>query len=311
MCPLPRHMQEMIDKYDPTKNASADNKKNKRHAGVLAQVLLPPSLRVVMPFTVGAYAPSPACAARAQAKQRERQLAKMEEEGLVADPDAKQDEATIAISFPPPPPLKRPDILKLQDCAFGYSASPGASGGAGAGAGGDGAPPPSLLLRELNLSLSMGERVGVLGANGCGKSTLLRLLTQELEPTKGEAWLNRGVRWALFAQHHVDQVLLPPPAPNPPMPMRVPCTATPKSHARPPMPNAFAQCTATPKNHARPIHMPTALSSSRAFPFVSSSSTCTRRRPSSCSRASPAQRRPRCARASAGSHAMAKPQPHP
>ena len=32
----------MIDKYDPTKNASADNKKNKRHAGVLAQVLSPP-----------------------------------------------------------------------------------------------------------------------------------------------------------------------------------------------------------------------------------------------------------------------------
>lgn len=302
-------MQEMIDKYDPTKNASADNKKNKRHAGVLAQVLLPPSLRVVMPFTVGAYAPSPACAARAQAKQRERQLAKMEEEGLVADPDAKQDEATIAISFPPPPPLKRPDILKLQDCAFGYSASPGASGGAGAGAGGDGAPPPSLLLRELNLSLSMGERVGVLGANGCGKSTLLRLLTQELEPTKGEAWLNRGVRWALFAQHHVDQVLLPPPLTSDAnaRPMhghaQKPCTPTNAKCIRPI--HGHAQCP------ARPIHMPNALSSSRAFPFVSSSSTCTRRRPSSCSRASPAPRRPRCARASAGSHAMAKPQPQP
>ena len=194
-----------------------------------------------MPFTVGAYAPSPACAARAQAKQRERQLAKMEEEGLVADPDAKQDEATIAISFPPPPPLKRPDILKLQDCAFGYSASPGASGGAGAGAGGDGAPPPSLLLRELNLSLSMGERVGVLGANGCGKSTLLRLLTQELEPTKGEAWLNRGVRWALFAQHHVDQVLLPPPS-------TLRCQCAP--HAR----QRLMPCTPTNAKCIRPMH---------------------------------------------------------
>ena len=30
-------MQEMIDKYDPSKNSRDDNKKNKRHAGVLAQ----------------------------------------------------------------------------------------------------------------------------------------------------------------------------------------------------------------------------------------------------------------------------------
>ena len=67
-------MQEMIDKYDPSKNSREDNKKNKRHAGVLAQ-----------------------------AKQRDRQLAKMEEEGLIADPDAKSDEATIALRFPPPP----------------------------------------------------------------------------------------------------------------------------------------------------------------------------------------------------------------
>ena len=30
-------MQEMIDKYDPAKNSREDNKKNKRHAGALAQ----------------------------------------------------------------------------------------------------------------------------------------------------------------------------------------------------------------------------------------------------------------------------------
>ena len=42
--------------------------------------------------------------------------------------------------------------------------------------------------------------------NGAGKSTLLHLLTQQLQPTSGEAWLNRGARWAIFAQHHVDQL---------------------------------------------------------------------------------------------------------
>jgi len=88
-------MQELVDKYDPAKNSSADNKKNKRHAGVVAQ-----------------------------AKQREKQLAKMEDEGLVADPDAKTDEATIAIVFPPPPPLKRPHLVTMTDAAFGYSVPP-------------------------------------------------------------------------------------------------------------------------------------------------------------------------------------------
>ena len=34
-------MQEMIDKYDPSKNSREDNKKNKRHAGALAQASSP------------------------------------------------------------------------------------------------------------------------------------------------------------------------------------------------------------------------------------------------------------------------------
>ena len=32
------HMQEMLDKYDLNKNSSAENKKNKRTPGVVAQV---------------------------------------------------------------------------------------------------------------------------------------------------------------------------------------------------------------------------------------------------------------------------------
>ena len=117
-----KHMQEMIDKYDPSKNSREDNKKNKRHAGVLAQ-----------------------------AKQRDRQLAKMEEEGLIADPDAKSDEATIALRFPPPPPLKKPLLASLDGASFRYPTPDGTLA--------KGAP----LLRELRLSVSLGERIGVLG----------------------------------------------------------------------------------------------------------------------------------------------------
>jgi ABC-type polysaccharide/polyol phosphate transport system ATPase subunit len=40
-------------------------------------------------------------------------------------------------------------------------------------------------LRDLNLTIEKGERVGVIGANGAGKSTLLRLLARIYPPTSG------------------------------------------------------------------------------------------------------------------------------
>ena len=129
-------------------------------------------------------------------KSREKALNKMEEEGLVVDPDAKQDEATIAIAFPDPWPLKRPLLVSLSNVSFQYTALPGA--------------PPSLsaagLLSKVSLSISIGSRVGILGPNGAGKSTLLKLMTQQLDPTSGDAFLNRGARTAVFAQHFVDQL---------------------------------------------------------------------------------------------------------
>jgi ABC-2 type transport system ATP-binding protein len=46
-------------------------------------------------------------------------------------------------------------------------------------------------LRNITLSMSMGDRVGLVGHNGAGKSTLLRLLSGIYEPTRGSA-LVRG-----------------------------------------------------------------------------------------------------------------------
>lgn len=42
-------------------------------------------------------------------------------------------------------------------------------------------------LRNITLSLSVGERVGLVGHNGAGKSTLLRLMSGIYEPTRGRA----------------------------------------------------------------------------------------------------------------------------
>lgn len=42
-------------------------------------------------------------------------------------------------------------------------------------------------LRDINLHLREGDRVGLVGHNGAGKSTLLRLLSGIYEPTRGTA----------------------------------------------------------------------------------------------------------------------------
>src|SRR5882762_8182190 len=42
-------------------------------------------------------------------------------------------------------------------------------------------------LRDINLSLRQGARVGLVGHNGAGKSTLLRLMSGIYEPTRGSA----------------------------------------------------------------------------------------------------------------------------
>jgi ABC-2 type transport system ATP-binding protein len=48
-------------------------------------------------------------------------------------------------------------------------------------------------LRELSLTISEGERVGLTGVNGAGKSTLLRTIAGIYEPTSGHIRVNGSV----------------------------------------------------------------------------------------------------------------------
>jgi ATP-binding cassette subfamily F protein uup len=48
------------------------------------------------------------------------------------------------------------------------------------------------VLRDINLTIMRGDRIGIVGPNGAGKSTLIRLLLGEIEPATGV--LRRGTR---------------------------------------------------------------------------------------------------------------------
>jgi ATP-binding cassette subfamily F protein uup len=56
------------------------------------------------------------------------------------------------------------------------------------------------LVRRLDLYLTEGERVGVVGKNGTGKTTLLSALVGEIAPTEGEVVVGRNTRLAYFDQ---------------------------------------------------------------------------------------------------------------
>ncbi len=46
-------------------------------------------------------------------------------------------------------------------------------------------PDKTVGVRNVSLSLKVGERVAIIGANGCGKSTLINVLSGILKPTSG------------------------------------------------------------------------------------------------------------------------------
>ena len=59
---------------------------------------------------------------------------------------------------------------------------------------------PKLVVVDLSLTVSRGDRIGILGANGVGKSTLIRLILGQLAPDSGSVRLGTNVRVAYFDQ---------------------------------------------------------------------------------------------------------------
>ena len=65
----------------------------------------------------------------------------------------------------------------------------------------------NIVMRQLDLRIQRGERIGIIGPNGSGKTTLVRCLLGEIEPSSGH--VRNGTRlkigWYRQEQDHLDK----------------------------------------------------------------------------------------------------------
>ncbi len=57
-----------------------------------------------------------------------------------------------------------------------------------------------VLFENISLNINQGEKIGLIGPNGTGKSTLFSLILQEIESSKGEVRVNKGVHIGYLPQ---------------------------------------------------------------------------------------------------------------
>jgi ATP-binding cassette subfamily F protein uup len=72
-------------------------------------------------------------------------------------------------------------VVEAQDAAFSY----------------DGGAP---IIRDMNMTVLRGDKIGLVGENGTGKTTLVRLMLGNLAPTEGRVRLGTNLQVAYFDQ---------------------------------------------------------------------------------------------------------------
>ncbi len=118
-----------------------------------------------------------------KARQAQSRLKAIEKMDMV---DAIIADRITAFTFPEPEPLP-PPVISLHKVDVGYE-------------------PGKPVLRNLSLSLTMDDRVALLGANGNGKSTLVKLLSNRLEAMNGAVDRSSKLRIGYFAQHQAEEL---------------------------------------------------------------------------------------------------------
>ena len=96
-----------------------------------------------------------------------------------------QRELVARFNYPEPRRSAR-DVIEMERVTLGYDDVP--------------------LLRDIDLVVERGQKLGVIGPNGAGKTTLLKLVLGQLAAMNGTWRLGTNVDIATFAQHQVDSL---------------------------------------------------------------------------------------------------------
>jgi ATP-binding cassette subfamily F protein 3 len=115
-----------------------------------------------------------------KARQAQSRLKELERMELIAPAHI---DSPFHFSIPCSDKMSEP-LLVLKDAALGY---------------GD-----TVVLGKVNLNLSPGSRLGLLGANGQGKSTLVKTLAGEIPPLSGQRTFGEHLKVGYFSQHQLE-----------------------------------------------------------------------------------------------------------
>lgn len=61
-----------------------------------------------------------------------------------------------------------------------------------------------VLFDEVNVKFTPGNCYGLIGANGAGKSTFMKILSGDIDPTKGQVNILPGLRMSVLKQNHFE-----------------------------------------------------------------------------------------------------------
>ena len=115
-----------------------------------------------------------------KAKQAQSRLKALER---MAELLPSQVDNPFQMAFREPEALPNP-LVVMENVSIGYS--------------------EKTILKQVQLNLVPGARIGLLGRNGAGKSTLIKLLSGQLQAQTGKYQPNPGLNIGYFAQHQIE-----------------------------------------------------------------------------------------------------------
>jgi ATP-binding cassette subfamily F protein 3 len=103
------------------------------------------------------------------------------------------EERSVRIKLGDPPILERQgNLLHMENLGYRYAIS------------------EKWVIRALNMTIGLGDRVALVGANGEGKSTIVKLIVGEFEPVEGKIERHPRLRIGYFSQVSTHPVSLDP-----------------------------------------------------------------------------------------------------